>query len=124
MFDKELLKEANCCAYTGVETIKHIPLFDGVSVYESKTQEHHNIRLVFSDNGVSVCGVLLRKYNKSKFNAYVVSGVFTIKNMRLKGYAKGLIAVAKMLVREEHKAKLCLDNNLTELGKCLFKRGV
>ena len=124
MFDKELLKEANCCAYTGVETIKHIPLFDGVSVYESKTQEHHNIRLVFSDNGVSVCGVLLRKYNKSKFNDYVVSGVFTIKNMRLKGYAKGLIAVAKMLVREEHKAKLCLDNNLTELGKCLFKRGV
>ena len=90
MFDKELLKEANCCAYTGVETIKHIPLFDGVSVYESKTQEHHNIRLVFSDNGVSVCGVLLRKYNKSKFNAYVVSGVFTINNMRLKGYAKGL----------------------------------
>ena len=27
-------------------------------------------------------------------------------------------------VRNEHKAKLCLDNNLTELGKCLFKRGV
>ena len=75
-------------------------------------------------DGVSVCGVLLRKHNKSKFNAYVVSGVFTIKNMRLKGYAKGLIAVAKMLVREEHKAKLCLDNNLTDLGKCLFKRGV
>ena len=37
---------------------------------------------------------------------------------------KGLIAVAKMYVRNEHKAKLCLDNNLTELGKFLFKRGV
>ena len=74
--------------------------------------------------GVSVCGVLLRKHNKSKFNAYVVSGVFTINNMRLKGYAKGLIAVAKMYISNEYKAKLCLDNNLTELGKCLFKRGV
>lgn len=124
MFDKELLKPINSCAYTGVETVKHIPLFDDVSVYESKTQEHHNIRLVFSDNGVSVCGVLLRKHNKSKFNEYVVSGVFTINNMRLKGYAKGLIAVAKMYVRNEYKAALCLDNNLTELGKCLFKRGV
>ena len=59
-------------------------------------------------------------------NGYSVDvlSVFAIKNMRLKGYAKGLIAVAKMLVREEHKAKLCLDNNLTELGTCLFKRGV
>lgn len=124
MFDKELLKPINSCVYTSVETVKHIPLFDDVSVYESKTQEHHNIRLVFSDNGVSVCGVLLRKHNKSKFNEYVVSGVFTINNMRLRGYARGLIAVAKMWVREEHKAALCLDNNLTELGKCLFKRGV
>lgn len=124
MFDKELLKECNGCAYTGVETVKRIPLFDDVSVYESKTQEHHNIRLVFSDNGVSVCGVLLRKHTKSKFNEYVVSGVFTINNMRLRGYAKGLIAVAKMYVRNEYKAALCLDNNLTELGKCLFKRGV
>lgn len=124
MFDKELLKPINSCAYTSVETVKHIPLFDDVSVYESKTQEHHNIRLVFSDNGVSVCGVLLRKHNKSKFNEYVVSGVFTNNNVRLRGYAKGLIAVAKMWVREEHKAALCLDNNLTELGKCLFKRGV
>lgn len=124
MFDKELLKPINSCTYTGVETVKHIPLFDDVSVYESKTQEHHNIRLVFSDNGVSVCGVLLRKHNKSKFNDYVVSGVFTNKNVRLRGYARGLIAVAKMWVREEHKAALCLDNNLTELGKCLFKRGV
>lgn len=124
MFDKELLKECNACAYTGVETVKSVSLFSDVSVYESKTQEHHNIRLVFSDNGVSVCGVLLRKHNKSKFNAYVVSGVFTDKNVRLKGYAKGLIAVAKMYVRNEHKAALCLDNNLTELGKCLFKRGV
>ena len=124
MFDKELLKPINGCAYTGVETVKHIPLFDDVSVYESKTQEHHNIRLVFSDNGVSVCGVLLRKHNKSKFNDYVVSGVFTDKNVRLKGYAKGLIAVAKMYVRNECKAKLCLDNNLTPLGKQLFKNGV
>lgn len=124
MFDKELLKGCNGCAYTGVETVKRLSLFSDVSVYESKTQEHHNIRLVFSDNGVSVCGVLLRKHNKSKFNDYVVSGVFTDNNMRLRGYARGLIAVAKMWVREEHKASLCLDNNLTELGKCLFKRGV
>lgn len=124
MFDKELLKECNGCAYTGVETVKSVSLFSDVSVYESKTQEHHNIRLVFSDNGVSVCGVLLRKHNKSKFNDYVVSGVFTINNVRLKGYAKGLIAVAKMYIRNEYKAALCLDNNLTELGKCLFKRGV
>ena len=124
MFDKELLKPINSCVYTSVETVKHIPLFDDVSVYESKTQEHHNIRLVFSVNGASVCGVLLRKHNKSKFNDYVVSGVFTLNNMRLRGYARGLIAVAKMWAREEHKAKLCLDNNLTELGKCLFKRGV
>lgn len=124
MFDKELLKPINSCAYTGVETVKSVPLFSDVSVYESKTQEHHNIRLVFSDNGVSVCGVLLRKHNKSKFNDYVVSGVFTDNNVRLRGYARGLIAVAKMWVREEHKAALCLDNNLTELGKCLFKRGV
>jgi len=67
---------------------------------------------------------LLRKHNKSKFNDYVVSGVFTDNNVRLKGYAKGLITVAKMYVRKEYKAALCLDNNLTELGKCLFKRGV
>ena len=124
MFDKELLKECNGCVYTGVETVKRISLFSDVSVYESKTQEHHNIRLVFSDNGVSVCGVLLRKHNKSKFNDYVVSGVFTNNNVRLRGYAKGLLAVAKMYVRNEYKAALCLDNNLTELGKCLFKRGV
>lgn len=124
MFDKELLKPINGCVYTSVETIKHIPLFDDVSVYESKTQEHHNIRLVFSDNGVSVCGVLLRKHTKSKFNDYVISGVFTDNNVRLKGYAKGLIAVAKMYVRNEHKASLCLDNNLTELGKLMFKNGV
>lgn len=124
MFDKELLKGCSVCAYTSVETTKHIPLFDGVCIYESKTQEHHNIRMVFSVNGVSVCGVLLRKHTKSKFNDYVVAGVFTKNNVRLKGYAKGLIAVAKMWVREEHKAALCLDNNLTELGKCLFKRGV
>lgn len=124
MFDKELLKPINSCVYTSVETVKHIPLFDDVSVYESKTQEHHNIRLVFSVNGASVCGVLLRKHNKSKSNDYVVSGVFTDNNVRLKGYAKCLIAVAKMYVRNEHKAALCLDNNLTELGKCLFKRGV
>ena len=124
MFDNELLKPINGCAYTGVETVKGMPLFNDVSVYESKTQEHHNIRLVFSDNGVSVCGVLLRKHNKSKFNDYVVSGVFTDNNVRLKGYAKGLLAVAKMYVRNEYKAALCLDNNLTELGKCLFKRGV
>lgn len=124
MFDKELLKPINSCAYTGVETVKRLSLFDGVCIYESKTQEHHNIRLVFSDNGVSVCGVLLRKHNKSKFDDYVVAGVFTKNNVRLKGYAKGLITVAKMFVRNEYKAALCLDNNLTELGKCLFKRGV
>ena len=69
MFDKELLKECNGCAYTGVETVKRLSLFDGVCIYESKTQEHNNIRLVFSDNGVSVCGVLLRKHNKSKYKA-------------------------------------------------------
>lgn len=124
MFDSEILKGCSACSYTGSETVKRLSLFDGVCIYESKTQEHHNIRLVFSDNGVSVCGVLLRKHNKSKFNDYVVSGVFTDEHMRLKGYAKGLIVVAKMYVRNEHKAALCLDNNLTELGKCLFKRGV
>ena len=124
MFDSEILKGCNECVYTGVETIKHISLFDDVSVYESRTQEHHNIRLVLSVDSIGVCGVLLRKHTKSKFNDYVVSGVFTDKNVRLKGYAKGLIAVAKMYVRNEHKAALCLDNNLTELGKCLFKRGV
>ena len=124
MFDSELLKECNGCAYTGVETVKRLSLFDGVCLYESKTQEHHNIRLVFNDNGVSVCGVLLRKHNKSKFNDYVVSGVFTNNNVRLRGYARGLIAVAKMWVRNEYKAKLCLDNNLTELGKLMFKNGV
>jgi hypothetical protein len=124
VFDKELLKGCNECAYTGIETVKHISLFDDVSVYESRTQEHHNIRLVFSDNGIGVCGVLLRKHNKSKFNDYVVSGVFTDNNVRLKGYAKGLIALAKMYVRNECKAKLCLDNNLTELGEQLFKNGV
>ena len=124
MFDSELLKECNGCAYTGIETVKRLSLFDGVCLYESKTQEHHNIRLVFNDNGVSVCGVLLRKHNKSKFNDYVVSGVFTNNNVRLRGYARGLIAVAKMWVRNEYKAKLCLDNNLTELGKLMFKNGV
>lgn len=124
MFDKELLKGCSACYYTGSETVKRLSLFDGVCIYESKTQEHHNIRLVFSVNGVSVCGVLLRKHNKSKFNDYVVSGVFTNNNVRLKGYAKGLIAVAKMYVRNECKAKLCLDNNLTPLGKKLFKNGV
>jgi hypothetical protein len=50
--------------------------------------------------------------------------VFTDEHMRLKGFAKSLMVVAKMYVRNEHKAALCLDNNLTELGKCLFKRGV
>ena len=124
MFDNELLKGCNGCAYTGVEAVKRLSLFDGVCLYESKTQEHHNIRLVFNDNGVSVCGVLLRKHNKSKFNDYVVSGVFTNNNVRLRGYARGLIAVAKMWVRNEYKAKLCLDNNLTELGKLMFKNGV
>lgn len=124
MFDKELLKPINSCVYTGVETVKRLSLFDGVCIYESKTQEHHNIRLVFRDNGVSVCGVLLRKHNKSKFNDYVVSGVFTDNNVRLKGYARGLVAVAKLWAREEHGAKLCLDNNLTPLGKQLFKNGV
>ena len=66
--------------------------------------------------------LVIIKHNKSKFNAYVVSGVFTIKNMRLKGYAKGLIAVAKMYIRNEQKAKLCLDNNLTELGNNIRHR--
>ena len=123
MFDSEILKGCSGCSYTGIETIKRLSLFD-VSVYESRTQEHHNIRLVLSDNAIGVCGVLLRKHNKSKFNDYVVSGVFTDKNVRLKGYAKGLITVAKLWVREEHGAKLCLDNNLTPLGKHLFKNGV
>ena len=70
------------------------------------------------------CGMLALKRAGIQVDSYFVSGVFTINNMRLKGYAKGLIAVAKMYIRNEHKAKLCLDNNLTELGKCLFKRGV
>lgn len=124
MFDSEILKGCNECSYTGIETIKRIALFDDVSVYESKTQEHHNIRLVFSVDSIGVCGVLLRKYNKSKFNDYVVSGVFTNNNVRLRGYARGLITVAKLYVHNECKAKLCLDNNLTPLGKQLFKNGV
>lgn len=124
MFDSEILKGCNDCSYTGIETVKRLSLFDGVCIYESKTQEHHNIRLVLSDNAIGVCVVLLRKHNKSKFNDYVVSGVFTNNNVRLIGYARGLIAVAKMYVRNECKAKLCLDNNLTELGKQLFKNGV
>ena len=124
MFDSEILKGCSACSYTGIETVKRLSLFDGVCIYESKTQEHHNIRLVFSVDSIGVCGVLLRKHNKSKFNDYVVSGVFTNNNVRLRGYARGLITVAKLWVREEHGAKLCLDNNLTPLGKQLFKNGV
>jgi tetratricopeptide (TPR) repeat protein len=98
-----LLKECNGCAYTGVETVKSVSLFSDVSVYESKTQEHHNIRLVFSDNGVSVCGVLLRKHNKSKFDDYVVAGVFTDEHMRLKGFTKkGINVVEKIEIVVEH----------------------
>jgi GNAT superfamily N-acetyltransferase len=107
MFDAELLKRLNHCRYTGLETYRRHKFGSMVRIFECKATGR--IRLVGCDPILGpVAGLIVNPYNRVR--TYTVEAVFTLESHRRQGYARQLLAVARVtLGTVQHNGNLTAD---------------
>lgn len=95
MFDSELLKPQNRCAYTGVEKQKPHQFGSGLRIYECV--ETGKIRLLsYNSPSEPVSALFLDPLGQKR--TYTIKAVYTAPQERRKGKARELLAVARMLI--------------------------
>lgn len=119
MFDQKLLANLGECPYTGFEKLcKRDMIFHRftpeVAIYESNSEK--TIRLLYRDPETKkfTSGLLLNRLHNSR--VYDIQGVYTLPEHRCKGYAKGLLAVAKICFKDVRHSPY-----LTDLGEKFAK---
>jgi GNAT superfamily N-acetyltransferase len=107
MFDAELLKRLNHCRYTGLETYRRHGFGRMVRIFECK--DTRRVRLVACDPIQGpVAGLIVNPHNRKR--TYTIEGVYTTASHRRQGYAKQLLAVARVtLGTVQHNGNLTPD---------------
>lgn len=105
---KTLTLGQNACPFTAYESTKALPLFPSVGCF-TDTQG----RLRFVVEGKS--GLLVER---TGHKTYTIAHVYTIESEQRKGYAKGLLAVARHTLKGYN---VLHSENLTESGRLFAK---